>query len=337
MKEKRAIFCLGDLNVDVLLAIDSYPEVGGDRRSDKMTLEIGGSVTNSAVLLRKLGNQTALLACRGDDLFGQYAQRGLEAIDLDLEYLQTAVGETTGLMFIPVTPSGQRTLFGSRGANLNLQEDQLPTSLEEGTALLISGYALLDSDQAHASRRALEMALEANLFLAMDSAYEPPLVEPEAFTPYLKHMDLLTIGEAEAKSLAGMEDLTGSIHYLLDEGVSTIALKRGSAGSRLYTAAEEWDLPTLAVQPVDTTGAGDNFTAGLLHGILVGLALPAAGLLASAAASHIINRWGAGLQAGAPADLLAVLEGSRKAVSSELAPHCQAAIDHLGSITETSS
>ena len=102
--------------------------------------------------------------------------------------------------------SGQRTLFGQRGANPRFRPDELPSELVTGSALLVSGYALLEPPQSEAAVAALKHARQAGLFTAMDTAYEPPLVAPEAFKPWLPGLDLIA-----GDDRVGIGMITGSI------------------------------------------------------------------------------------------------------------------------------
>jgi ribokinase len=304
-----AVYVLGDLNVDVLLSIDSYPELGGDRRSEKLVMEVGGSATNSAILLSRLGLTTSLLACHGEGLFGQFARQALESTELNLTHLRSEGQESTGLMFIPVTKAGQRTLFGQRGANHLYRHDDLPDELSKGSALHLSGYALLNSPQSRAAEVALKRARQAGMFIAMDTAYEPPLIAPSAFRPILTGLDLIVLGEEEARTLAGEEEIELAIEWLLNQGIAIVALKLGSRGSQLYSEHGRFELPIIPVDVVDTTGAGDSFSGALLYGLLAGIPPAAAGWIATAAAAHAVGVWGAGRQVAHVDDLKSLLDG----------------------------
>lgn len=325
MAARPPVYVLGDANVDILMPIDEYPAHGGDKRSERTIIEAGGSAANTAAGLAKLDIPTALLAAVGRDVLAELAVSALGSAGVILKHLQSN-DETTGIMFVPVTPDGQRTLFGRRGANRLLRADQLPLAeLAAARALHLSGYALLEDPQGSAAREAFRSAGSGGAFRSLDTAYEPPFEATDAFGRFLPQLDLLILGEPQAEVLAGGADLDTSLARLLDMGVGTIALKRGRRGSLLVTDSERRELPALPVTTVDSTGAGDSYSAGLLFGLLEGFTLAASGLLASAAGALATARWGAGAGAPGRAELIGLIAKEQSSLGAGL----QAAVHEL--------
>lgn len=308
MNDAASIYVLGDTNIDVLLPIDDYPEVGGDKRSERMVLESGGSAANTASALARFGHRAHLISCVGADVFGEMALERLGQAGVILDHVCRTDEDETGLMFVPVTATGQRTLFGRRGANRHLGPEDVPIrSFEAAASLHLSGYAFLEAPHLEAAKTALAAASKAGAMISLDTAYEPPRVDPQPIKESLRHVDLLILGEAEASSLSGASQLEESVAALQAEGVSRIALKRGARGSLLYEGRDRWQVPAFDVKTVDTTGAGDCYSGALLAGLLYGLDLPSAGILGNAAGALATTVWGAGPRAPSPDALQALL------------------------------
>lgn len=311
MEAEGPILVLGDINVDALMPIDSYPPPGGDKRSERTVIEAGGSAANAAIQLARCGLSVEMVGCVGQDVLAELALDALRQAGVGVEHVQRVEGETTGLMFVPVTPDGQRTLFGRRGANLQLAAAELPQGrLQSARALHMSGYAFLGGPQAAAAQAALNLAQDADAFLSMDTAYEPPMVATEALRSTISFLDLLVLGEEEAETLAAKKGLDESGSELLRLGAARVAVKRGRQGCALYEGDEIWLLPILPVETVDSTGAGDSFAGALLFGLLSGMSMPAAGALATAAGALATTDWGAGGRAPSLGRILALLEES---------------------------
>ena len=316
------VYLLGDANVDVILPIDEYPEHGGDKRSESMIIESGGSAANSAVVLAQLGVAAHLIACVGEDPWAPIAKSRLNASGVEISLVQTAQSEQTGLMFIPVTPDGQRTLFGRRGANRLLQADSLPYGdLGEADGLHVSGYSFLAPDSHRSAVRAIRAAKDGGALISMDTAYEPPFQAADQIRESLADIDILILGEREAEELSGVrKDQIGP--WYREKGVSTLAIKLGRQGARIHQDGETWEIPIFPVEVIDTTGAGDAFSAGILYGLLKGLSAPAAGLLASACGAAATTVWGAGGAFPGRENVESVLRAAVDSIPSNLkAPH----------------
>ncbi|MGA9532183.1 MAG: carbohydrate kinase family protein [Anaerolineales bacterium] len=304
-----AVLVLGDINVDVLLPIESYPEPGGDQRSERMVIGVGGSAANSAIALANLGATPHLLGCVGEDPWAEVVLKDLDSAGVGLAGLQRSVRFGTGMMFIPVTPDGQRTLIGRRGANRQLHQPALPNNLIDSCqALHLSGYAFEEEPQSGAARGVLQIAVDAEWFISLDTAYRPAFSSRQELVEVIPHLSLLVLGEPEALSLSGCTDIDDAVGTLLAAGAQRVAVKRGSQGASLHGPNERIDWPAFDVPTIDTTGAGDAFSAGLLHGLLSGLDDKAAALLAMAAGALATTVWGAGAampEAAAVRDLIA--------------------------------
>lgn len=321
---KQAVYLLGDVNVDVILPIDEYPPPGGDKRSENMVIESGGSASNSAVVLAQLGTGAHLLGCVGEDPWATIARSRLKAAGVEIGHIQTVEAEQTGLMFVPVTPDGQRTLFGRRGANRLLPADSLPLEdLAAADALHVSGYSFLAPSSRRAARRALSVAKDGGALTSMDTAYEPPFQAPEQLRQILGSIDTLILGEREAEALSGMKGDRVTPWYQ-ERGINTLAIKLGRQGARIHRDGDTWEIPVFPVDVIDTTGAGDAFSAGLLYGLLKGLSPAATGLLAAACGAAATTVWGAGGAFPGKGEVMRILRAAASSVPSRLqGPHGQ--------------
>jgi ribokinase len=289
------ILVLGDINVDVLMRVPAYPPPGGEALTERVDTRLGGSAANTAVVLSRLGLETHMLGRVGTDAWGQIALASLAEAGVGLELVQRDSQETTGMMFTVVTPDGERTMFGQRGANRHTDPGAItPDTLGGAGYLHISGYALLESPQRQAALRAVELATAQNLPISLDTAYLPALDAPQALRWLLPYLDACILGLAEARALVGEGEPQAAAAALLAAGVHLAALKLGAQGCLLADSSSTHHIPAFPVQVVDTTGAGDAFTAGLIYGRRLGMSLPAVGTLANALGGLAATVHGAG-------------------------------------------
>src|SRR5262249_10822185 len=117
MPARECVVVLGDVNVDVLGTVDRWPQPGDDCLASHLEMHLGGVGANAAVALSRWGTSTRLVGCVGNDDFGNYLRRTLREHGVDVQWVQTTRDAMSGLVYVNVTPDGQRTFFGSRGAN----------------------------------------------------------------------------------------------------------------------------------------------------------------------------------------------------------------------------
>jgi ribokinase len=313
-----SILLLGDINVDVLMDVPAYPPPGGEAVTERLITRLGGSAANTAVVLSRLGLEARMLGRVGRDPWGQMALAALAEAGVGLELVQRDEAVATGLMFTAVTPDGERTMFGQRGANPHTDPSAISLDALSGADLLyLSGYALLEAPQREAAARAVELARQQGLPIVLDTAYMPALVAPQELRPYLSSLDACILGLPEARALLGEAEPHAAASVLLRMGVRLAAVKLGAQGCLLADAASTHRIPAFPVDVLDTTGAGDAFTAGLIFGRMRGLSLPATGTLANALGGLAAAVHGAGAALPGKAEVTRFLNDNLASSSEE--------------------
>lgn len=305
------VLVLGDINVDVLGRLEAPLLIGGDSMSSGLEFHLGGVGANAAVALARWGIPVRLLGSVGRDWFGDRALGALQGEGVDISCVRRIGSAPTGLVFIAVEPGGQRTMFGSRGANAEIT---LPTDAQqywEGiTAVHLTGYALLSSSGEQAARRLLKEARERGLSTSLDVGNSPSRQAPEAILQVAEGLDILIAAFDEAVALSGQSDVRRVVEALEQRGPRHVLLKRGEAGCWFREQGMLVNAPAFPVHTVDTTGAGDVFTAALLWARLEGWTWPESAVLANAAGGLAATVVGAGEQAPALGSTLRLLQTS---------------------------
>lgn len=304
------VILLGDINLDTVFPVPGFPIPGQDILSDQIHLQTGGSVSNTAVILCHLGMKTILLSCVGEDVWGTHVLAALESIGVDVRLVSRDRQTKTGMIFLFVTPDGERTMLSYRGANVRLDPAHIPVcALQEASLLHLSGYAMLQSPQRDALWRAVELAVNAGVPISMDTELEPVLQQADAMRALLPLLSVCVLGLKEAYALTGLDSPDAALDALLKAGSKWVGLKMGSQGSILANAEKRIAFPAFVVNTLDTTGAGDSFSAGLLYGWLRNWDMLQTGTLASAAGALAATVRGAGLALPDKKNLLAFLNG----------------------------
>ncbi|TAK69747.1 MAG: sugar kinase [Actinomycetota bacterium] len=277
---------------DIVVLLEDAPD-SGSTRDARIRTRGGGSGANTAAWLSHEGHATAYVGKVGDDGLGQHAKRDLAACGVDVHIAVDPL-EHTGTCVVLVGPDGERTMLPDAGANGSLTPADLPEPLFVGGAHLhLSGYTLLHEGSRMAGLAALDQARRRGMTASVDPSSFGPLrdIGVARFLSWVDGVDLLLANREEACALAGEPD-PETAGRSLAESFGTVVVTLGPDGALWLTrGAATVSAPTLAVDVVDTTGAGDAFTAGLLPAWVDGaepaLALAMGNRLASRAVSTV--------------------------------------------------
>jgi ribokinase len=235
------VVVIGDLMADVVARHDA-PLAHGSDTDASTRLRGGGAGGNVAAWLLHAGAEVALVGRVGDDALAAIALEGLPD-----DHVQRAAGERTGVCVVLVGPDGERTMLPDAGANAALALDELP----EGDVLYLSGYTLLRDGSRAAGQRALTIARERGMRIALDLASAAPLAREPQFMAWAGEVDLLLANEDELAVVG-----RSAAHELV--------IKRGARGATWTDGERRIDVPAQPADARDTTGAGDAFAAGFL-------------------------------------------------------------------------
>jgi ribokinase len=275
------VVVVGDLMSDVV-AWASTPLAHASDTPAQITTHPGGSGANVAARLAEAGVPVLLVARAGNDPAGRATVEDLRAAGVRTSVAIDPV-RPTGTVVVIVEPTGERTMLPDRGANAALTPADLPVEeLRAATHLHLSGYTLLDPGSRAAGLVALEHAREAGLSVSVDPASAAPLeaAGARAFLDWVVHADVLLPNLEEAVVLTGARDPEAAA-WALARGGRDVVITLGADGA-LWSNGEQVVRAAAAAAPapIDSTGAGDAFTAGWLAARLDG-AEPAEALAAA--------------------------------------------------------
>jgi ribokinase len=252
----------GDICTDVVALLSGEPAPDSDRPA-AIGSRGGGAGANVAAHLAALGTPVLLAGCVGDDLSGQALCRELADAGVTLA-VRTVPGTRTGTIISLVAPGGERSMLADRGANLALRPGDVPVP-PPGGHLHLSGYTLLDDGSRNAGLAALTAARDAGCTVSIDPASTRPLAAygVDRWLADTAPATLVLPNADEARLLTGCTDPADAAHALA--GRHPVVIVSLGAGGALWAAGDvQVHRPAHPADAVDTTGAGDAFTAGVL-------------------------------------------------------------------------
>lgn len=257
----------------------------------------GGSAANTIAGMAALGSPCAFIGQVADDQLGEVFAHDIRSAGIRFDVAARAGSPTTGRCLIFVTPDGQRTMNTFLGASHYLPAQALDAALIEGAQFLyLEGYLWDPEEPRAAMRQAIDIARAAGRKVAFTLSAEFVIDRHrDAFHQLIDAglIDVLFANEAEIMSLTQQADVEAAVASLKDK-VPLIVVTLSERGAMAIAGDERVTVPAQPVEAVvDTTGAGDLFAAGFLHGQAAGKSLEASLTLGAICAAEVIGHFGA--------------------------------------------
>ncbi|MFD4522401.1 ribokinase [Streptomyces sp. NPDC058470] len=282
------LLVVGSANADLVIGVERRPAAGETVLGSDLTVHPGGKGANQAVAAARLGARTALLARVGNDAHGRLLLDSQRAAGVDTVGVLVG-GAPTGVALITVDPSGDNSIVVSPGANGRLT----PGDIRAAGSLFQASRVV--SAQLEIP---LETVVEVVRNLADDSRFvlnpSPPRPLPREV---LVACDPLIVNEHEARVLIGADagpEPEDWARRLLALGPISVVITLGGEGALVARrAGARVRVPSVRVEAVDTTGAGDAFTAALAWRLGRGESLAEAAAYAARVGAAAVTRAGA--------------------------------------------
>lgn len=266
------VVCLGEMLIDFVAT------VSGTTLEDAPAFKKapGGAPANVAVGLSRLGVKAAFMGKVGDDPFGHFLADTLAGCGVDVAAVRFAKEARTALAFVSLRSDGERefTFYRHPSADMLWAPEEVDADAIRGARLLHFGsISLISEPSRSATLRAVDLAQEAELLVSYDPNLRPALWENPAAAKAgimlgLPRAHIVKISEEEAQYLTGESDLIRAGRSLWHDRLKLMTITLGPHGCVYLTPGFEGKVSGIAVDAVDTTGAGDGFLAGLLRGVL---------------------------------------------------------------------
>lgn len=266
------------------------------KSSSSISEVAGGSGANTIAGIAGLGVSSAYVGKVANDGVGKRFTQSLRDEGVYTNTAPLEGGAATARCLIAVTPDGERSMSTFLGANTSFGVDDIDANLiRSADVTYLEGY-LFDTDaQKAAFVKASEIATAAGRKVALTLSDDFCVGRHRASFQHLveNHVDILFANKDEMLSLYEIDDLGEALRRVWKSG-TTAAVTRSEKGSVIIDQGEIFNIPAVPVaKVVDTTGAGDQYAAGVLAGRAMNMNWEDAGRLGSLCAAEVISHYGA--------------------------------------------
>ena len=299
MTRQVEVVGIGSCTVDFFALVPKL--IGAEEKINAARLEIhaGGVTANNLTQVARLGASAAWLGLIGDDENGRIIQKEFVEDGMDLSGIEVVAGEHSSFTWIPVDTQGERCIymFPNITGKITPQHvrERFAPHIRQAKHFHTEASQLPLAPVEEAMRTAKEAGVRVVFDLDVAASYfaQAGLGSQDSLVAALRWADVLKPCKAAAHELTGESDYEKMARGLLKLGPQLVAITMGAEGCLIARAGRVVHVPSLAVNVVDTTGAGDAFMGGLSYALLQGWDDEKVGLFANACAALCCTRVGA--------------------------------------------
>ncbi|MFJ4723864.1 carbohydrate kinase family protein [Streptomyces luteogriseus] len=249
---------------------DAFAEPAG--ASNELALRVlpGGGPANTAVSLARLGTPARFLARLSDDVFGRLFRAHLEESGVDLsDAVKAAEPSTLAVAELDAQGQAAFSFHAQNTADWQWTAQELAGADLSGSACVHTGSLALVREPGAAVVEEFLAAAAPRATISIDPNVRPLLVRPEVYRERLRHWcrltDILRLSEDDLELLLPGTPPGQACDIWHAAGARLVVITRGGDGVLASLDGERVEVPAITTRVVDTVGAGDSFTAGLLH------------------------------------------------------------------------
>lgn len=265
----KKILCVGEALIDMICTDKGKSLSEGENFLKKP----GGAPTNVAAAIAALGGEVELAAKVGTDPFGKHLIDVMNSFGVSTKWMLQAAGHFTTFAFVSLMENGERDFYFNRGADGQLSRDEAEgIDLNEFSIVHFgSATGFLPGPLQAAYQHLFQKSLQQEIFISFDPNYRSLLFQndKQSFIKqswnFLDSCHFFKVSDEEAMMLTGRSKVTDAANEFLQRTKAVFAITLGKEGTLLGINGETGLVPSININPVDTTGAGDAFVGAVLY------------------------------------------------------------------------
>lgn len=255
----------------------------------------GGSAANTIAGVAALGGAAGFMGKVANDQLGEVFSHDVRSLGVEYTTTPTSDGTPTARSFILVTPDAERTMNTFLGACVELGPDDVDEDMiKRSKVLYLEGYLWDPTEAKKAFLKAMDIAnnSDTKVALTLSDSFCVDRFKHEFIELVENQVDILFANEAEITELFDEPNFDKAVK-MAAKHLHLVIVTRSEKGAVVISDGTRIDIPAFPTNVEDTTGAGDLYAAGFLHGYTKGLSHEDCGKIAALCASEIISHVGA--------------------------------------------
>lgn len=289
--ESMKMAVIGSYAVGMTITCNNFPAKGETVQGSNFELMHGGKGSNQAVAAARLGGDIIYSGCVGNDSFGEKCFQLHEKEKIDTSCIRRSKkGMSTGVGLVLVNAEGENEIVIDLAANLELScqdiDDMMPVLRQCG--LVLMQLEINMETVLYTAKKCRERGI---LFVLNPAPYQEL---PEVL---LEYCDYIIPNQTEARLMLGLS--SDSIvsdeevgRHLKDKGIKNVVMTMGEKGALFVNEQESKIIPGICIKTIDTTGAGDTFSAAFCVALAEGRSPEEAIVFGNAAAGLAVTKYG---------------------------------------------
>ncbi|HEV8592484.1 MAG TPA: carbohydrate kinase family protein [Pyrinomonadaceae bacterium] len=263
----KQIAVIGELNVDLIASgLERGPALGFEILARDFEITLGSASAIFACGAATLGNEVTFISRVGRDEFGNFCIDALQKKGISTGRVEASDGEKTGLTFVLSTQQ-DRAMVTYPGAMANYSFEDIPLDALSGLHHLHLTSYFLQTGLKPDFSRLMNVARQHGLTVSFDPNSDPSGKWNEEIIEIINGSNILFLNELEALQLTSQTDVIGAVKSLASK-CPCVVIKLGPNGAIAIREGNVVSAGGFSVPTIDTTGAGDSFDAGFVHGFL---------------------------------------------------------------------
>lgn len=263
------VYCVGELLID-MVGVDHK----GLKNGVQFEKKAGGAPANVAAAITRMGESAAFMGQIGTDYFGQFLKEMLDELNIDSSLC--SFGGNTTIALVGIDENGERNFNFLRGCDGDYSFNAIDSSKLNSDDILHFGSAtaLLEGELKKTYYALLDLAKKKQMFISFDPNYRDALISKRQLRQFIQDCkvfiasaDFVKMSDEEVLMITGKTDIDEAVNAIHALGAKAVAITLGSKGTYLSVSGKHMIVESIAIQQVDSTGAGDAFVGALLSRI----------------------------------------------------------------------
>ncbi|MEG0451259.1 MAG: carbohydrate kinase [Lysinibacillus sp.] len=260
----------------ILIYGDAFVDyIANDATNTSFTTFLGGTTINVAAGISRIGAPSAIITVTGDDETSNFVRQELINEGVNTEYAKIIPEKRVTGVEVHLTENNDRmfTNYTDETPDIQVEPTHLnPVAFERASVFSFCSNTMFQETALQTTKKAVELAIEKDCLIAMDANIRPLRWESaqqclETISEFLPYVNVMKLADEELYFITETKTIEDGIKALEKYNITLLMITVGAEGTHVVFDGQTVHVPSIRIDCVDTTGAGDAFMSGILCSI----------------------------------------------------------------------